>query len=266
MEREDKDQVIDIMEMVSLIWSRIGYLLLAGIVFAAGAFFYTKLAMPYRYTSSVSMYVCNNTYNTGISDSVNISDVNASQQLVDTYRVILQDDIVMDTISERLNQDYSQEELSPFISYGLNENDEYMPSTEEIKKCISFSSVDETEIMKVSVTTSNPKLSADICNYIVDIAPETIIRVIGAGSVEPIGKVKIAQKPSGPNARKNTAAGFMAGFALAAAIVLVAYFLDNTITNGDSFKTKFNLPVLGEIPYYDVNGKGDEAGAEAYAK
>jgi capsular polysaccharide biosynthesis protein len=255
---EEKEIQIDLRELLNVFLSKIGYVLVCAVVFAAVAFFYTKLAVPYRYTSSVSLYVTNNTYNNSISDSVNISDVNASQQLVDTYRIILSDDVVMDSISEKLNENYSQEELSPYIAYDINDNDELMPSTDAIRNCISFSSVEDTEILKVDVTTRSPKLSAEICSYITEIAPETIIRVIGAGSVEPIGKVKVPKAPSGPNVKKNTLVGFMAGFVLAVAIVFIIYFMDNTLTNGDAFKNRIDLPVLGEIPSYDLVGKGED--------
>jgi capsular polysaccharide biosynthesis protein len=255
---EDKDNIqIDLRELFDVFLSKLGYIIICAVVCAVAAFFFTKLALPYQYTSSVSLYVTNNTYTSGISDSVNISDVNASQQLVDTYRIILSDDVVMDNISERLNEEYDQADLSRFIDYALNDNDELMPSTDSIKKCIDFSAVEETEILKVSVTTGSPKLSAEICSYITEIAPETIIRVIGAGSVEPIGKVKVPKAPSGPNVKKNTAMGFVAGFVLALAIVFLIYFMDNTLTNGDAFKNRIDLPVLGEIPSYDLIGKGE---------
>jgi capsular polysaccharide biosynthesis protein len=255
---EENEMQIDFMELLDVFLSKIGYILLCAVLFTAVAFFYTKLALPCQYTSSVSLYVTNNTYNNSISDSVNISDVNASQQLVDTYRIILSDDVVMDKIAEKLNENYSQEELSPYIEYDLNDNDELMPSTDALRKCIDFNAVEDTEILRVDVTTGSPKLSAEICTYVTDVAPETIIRVIGAGSVEPIGKVKVPKTPSGPNVKKNTVVGFVAGFVLAVAVVFMIYFMDNTLTNGDAFKNRINLPVLGEIPSYDLGGKGED--------
>lgn len=255
---DKEENVIDLMELFNVFIGKIGYIFLCACIFAAVIFFYTKLAVPSRYTSSVSMYVSNNTYNAGISDSVNISDMNASQKLVDTYKVILQDDVVMDSISEKLSKTYSRAELERYIAYAKNDEGEFVPSSQAIRKCIGFSAVDETEILKVDVTTENPKLSAEICQYVTDVAPETIIRVIGAGAVEPIGKVKIPTQPSGPNVKKNTLIGFIAGFALSLVVVFAFYFLDNTITNADAFKNKINLPVLGEIPNYESDGKGGD--------
>jgi capsular polysaccharide biosynthesis protein len=49
---------------------------------------------------------------------------------------------------------------------------------------------------------------------------------------------------------------------LALAVVFLFYFMDNTITNGDAFKNRIDLPVLGEIPNYESDGKGGDKNAK----
>jgi capsular polysaccharide biosynthesis protein len=56
--------------------------------------------------------------------------------------------------------------------------------------------------------------------------------------------------------------GFAGGFVLALAVVFLFYFMDNTITNGDAFKNRIDLPVLGEIPNYESDGKGGDKNAK----
>ena len=62
-----------------------------------------------------------------------------------------------------------------------------------------MTAVDETEVIKITANTENPEVSADLCNIIGEIAPDFLIRVVGAGSVEIIDTATASDKPVSPN-------------------------------------------------------------------
>lgn len=60
----------------------------------------------------------------------------------------------------------------------------------------SFESVDDTEIIKVSVTSNDPETSAKICNEILGIYPQIIAEIIEGSSCKIID---LATIPTGPD-------------------------------------------------------------------
>lgn len=92
---------IDLKNLVRIIMSNIMVIISVTVIFVALSLIYTKCCIPKKYTSSVSLYVMNNkvTQNTG---EILSSDISASQMLVNTYSVILSDNLVMEDIGKSL--------------------------------------------------------------------------------------------------------------------------------------------------------------------
>ena len=84
---------------------------------------------------------------------VSSNDLSTAVQLLDTYKVVIKSNKVMDSVAERLAADH------PGIT------------NDEIRDTISMSSVDDTGVLKVTSQTRDPQLSADICNAVLDVAP-----------------------------------------------------------------------------------------------
>ncbi len=224
-------------------------IVICGIVCGICAFAYSKFCIPEQYTSQVYMYVNNNAVVT-TGGKVEISDINASQKIVESCVVILKDNIVMEEISERLIDDYDVSEIDEVFTVNTYDDGTLYIPVSEISSSINLSEVDETEVMKVSVTTKSPEISQAICQYIVDIAPDMIKRVIDGGRIEAIGEPSFPESKSSPNNTKNCLlGGGMGVFALLAFYVLRILF-DNKIKNTEEFSQRYSIPVFAEIPLY----------------
>lgn len=101
--RDEKVEVINIKNVLEIIFKNILVILLITVIFASISLIVSKIFLHKEYRSSVSLYVMNNkvTQNTG---EILSSDISASQMLVDTYAVILSDNLVMEDISNSLNK------------------------------------------------------------------------------------------------------------------------------------------------------------------
>ncbi|MBQ3139546.1 MAG: polysaccharide biosynthesis tyrosine autokinase [Ruminococcus sp.] len=217
-------------------------ILILAIVGAGAAFGFSKYVMPLEYRSYTSMYVKNN--NTVTGDAVNLNDLNASKSLVSTYIAVLQDDAVLDEVGNELLKKYPVDKLKGSFSI---DNEKKTVGINSIRDCLTMSSVDDTEVLKIVAVTKDPALSADLCNIIADIAPDFLVRVVGAGSVEAIGPAKIYAKPISPNIPKNTVVGMLAGIMIAVLLIFVFDFFDNTVKDTELLNNKYNKPVVGEI-------------------
>ena len=216
---------ISLQEIFMILWSKVLVIVLCTIIGGVAAFGISAFVIDPTYTSRISMYVNNNA--NADSTVANINDINASQKLVSTYIEILKSDNVLQKVAEVT-------ELS------------YTPS--EMRKMMSASSVNGTEIFEVKVTTKDPEEAALIANTIAELAPEEIIRVVKAGSVELIDQAVPAKVPSSPNIILNTIIGLMLGGVLSVLGVLVAAMLDNRVKDEDDLKKHYDIPVLGAIP------------------
>ncbi len=185
--------------------------------------------LPRKYTSSVSLYV-NNLTSVSTTGGVNINDINASQKLVDTYVVILQDDDVLQQVADQLSTPMTVSELSSVIS---------------------MESVNQTEVLQISAETVDPELSAEICNTLAEVAPSVLQRVVKAGSVEVIGSAKPSQTATSPNVKLYALMGALLGLVLSIGASIMIFLLDNTVKGEEDLKNRLDIPVLGEIPSFD---------------
>lgn len=185
----------------------------------------SMFVLPKKYTSSVSLYVNNG--QPVLNNALNVNDINASQKLVGTYIVILQDEHVMEQVAEQLSRPVSAAQLTGMISMGA---------------------VNDTEILAISANTEDPQLSAEICNVFAEIAPQVLQRVVKAGSVEVLGEAKAATSPSSPSVVKNGLIGALVGLIFMLGWSFYRELADNTVKSEEDLRKHVDVPVLGEIP------------------
>lgn len=246
---------IDLRNIFEIILDNIVVILSVTLIFAMASLVFTKVCVPKKYTSSVSLYVMNNkvTQNTG---EILSSDISASQMLVNTYAVILSDNLVMEDISKILLKKYGKENISNIFPVFESENGDYIPPS-SLASCISMGSVNETEVLRVAATTTDPQVSVDICLAMSDVAPKVLSNVMGVAYVNPIGYPELPDGSSSPNVTRNVMLGACLGFILSVMFTVVVKFINNTVDDSETLKNKFGMPVLGEIPVYVVSESGD---------
>ena len=247
---DNKEQEINLADIFYLLLSKLHIIILLAVIGGCAGFGIAKFVLAEKFTSSISIYVNNSSRNTLPEDGKLASqDIYASQALAGTYIVILEDDTVYEQVSKLLIEDYEISDLEKVFTITQNDKGESVITPGQIKQFVSINSVNETEVISISATTANPQLSADICTYIANVAPDLLTRVTKAGSVETIGTAKVPSSPSSPNVKKNAAIGFALGFVLAVAVIIISDLIDNRIKFTDDFKKRFeDIPVLSEIP------------------
>lgn len=180
-----------------------------------------------KYTSRISLYV-NNTQSGKYSESVDISDINASRSLVSTYMAFLKSDYILDQILQEIDVE------------------EY--STEALSSCITCEDIENTEMFNVFVETEDAQLSARIGNYIAEIAPKEIIRVFNTGAVEVIDYAKTAQYPSSPEKPVYMIGGAIIGAFVSCSVIFLEMLLNQKVKSPEDFEEHYSIPLLGILP------------------
>lgn len=240
---------IEIKELFQVLWKHAWLIIIFALVGFGVAYSVSVYLIRPMYSSSISLHVNNSPEMLG---TINLADINAAQRLVNTYIVILQDDDVLEELSERILSEYDYRWVENF--FPIN-NRTGQIEIDALRRAINMSSVNNTEVLRIQATTHSPYLSARICMIMAEIAPEILTRVVRAGSVEVIGTARIAEEPSSPNIWLNSAIGFIAGMVIAAGIIFMAHMLDNRVKNEAGLTKRYNIPILGEIPDFNYAKK-----------
>lgn len=255
----NQEMELNLADLLYLLLSKLHYIVLLGALGFLVGFGIAKFVLPVKYTSDVSLYVNNAmTLEQQMGNGVaNGSDINAAKLLASTYIVILKNDEIYEEVAKRLLEEYHTEDLQKMFTVTYPEKSgEPTISPGQIRSLVNITTVDNTEVIKITCTSLNPQISADICTYITEIAPNVLIRTTKAGSVEPIGHAKVANAPSSPNVSRTAIIGGLLGAILAAGVIIIADLLDTRIKVADDIKKKFpDLPILAEIPdLYETKG------------
>ena len=230
MEQKRQDgNYIDLAELFGALMQRKGLILLITILFGIMGFLYSAFLATPLYNASAMMIVNSGERN----DYVTQDQLNSAQTLVETYSVIITSDTVMDDVITNLHME-----------------DTYASTV----KGISVEAVNETQIMKITVTATDPQIALDVCEEITNIAPEVIVKTVKAGSVELVSKAATTFRQVSPNVKRTTALAMALGLLLSAAFVAVVAILDNKV-KGEADLKQADLPLLGVIPYYELEGK-----------
>ena len=168
----------------------------------------SSFVIPPKYSSYVDLYITNN--NKSETDSVEFNDINAAQKLAGTYVVILQSNKVTQSVLESLDSDMSSAKLLSMTK---------------------FTSVQNTEVLRISVETKDPQLTKDICDAYMYTAQNTLDSVVGAGSVKVISEPLYPDKPSSPSVIKFTAIGGLLGIVIIVGLLFLSLKLNRPVSD-----------------------------------
>ena len=227
---------IDLGRVVRAVMDRAWIVMVVTVLCAVVTFFGTLLFITPKYESAAMFYVNNSNLSLGdASFSISSGDLTTSRNLVDSYIVILN----------------TRETLVDVIDYAGASC-----TYEELRKMIASEAVDETEIFKVTVTSTDAQEAERLANAIAYILPKRIGTIIDGTSAKVVDAAIVASKPSSPSYTKNTVIGFMLGFMLAVGTVALREIFDITIRSEEDVAQCCKHPILAAVPDMTAPGKG----------
>jgi capsular polysaccharide biosynthesis protein len=233
--RRDRNEVeINLGDVFQILLSKWIYILLAGVLVAVAVGLITHFVIKKKYTASVTMYVFT-TAEQNQTGSISYSELNAADNLIKTYQVIVKSNSVLDVIAERFNAEHPE-----YAEYGI--------TTASLGKLCSASVPTNTKLIEVDVKTTDPILSATIANTFAKYAPSEIVRITKAGGVEIVDWAIVPKTASSPNLTRNIVIGILAGIALAAAFFILKTYLDTTIYTSEEVHKVSRCPIIGTVP------------------
>lgn len=219
---------IDIFEVLRALLRGWWIILIVTLIGAFGYRTYAKYKFTPLYSSSILLFVNNSSLDVGTKTiSISTSDMNASSNLIGLYEGILNNKTTLDRVVEKCNLTESWGQVSGMIS---------------------TSQVNETPIMRVTITCDDPVKACTIAKAIAVVLPERVSEIIDGSSMRIVDDAVVNDWAISPNLSRYFKIGAIAGFALACLAIFLMVVFDNTIHSEEYLTNMYNVPMLASIP------------------
>ncbi|HFI0398524.1 TPA: YveK family protein [Streptococcus suis] len=213
---------IDVLALLRTIWRKKFLILLTALLTTGVAYAYSAFLVTPQYDATTRLYVVNQ--NTEAGAGLTNQDLQAGSFLVKDYKEII------------LSQDVLQN-----VTTTLGVSD-------DIKEKITVDIPVDTRILSITVRDSNPEQAATIANVLREEAAKKIVDVTKVSDVTTLEEATPAENPSTPQTKRNMVLGFIAGFFLSTALVLILEVLDDRVKRPQDIEETLGLTLLGIVP------------------
>ncbi len=235
--------------LLSLILSKLKYIILVAIIVAIASFGYTKFFVDERYTSSAKFLV---EMETGQNKTTELS---FTQSALNSYMSIFNTRDFFNDVADLYNKEHEGANLQSSTIRGMTS--------------IAASSKAEDPTFNITVTSFDSTSSYEIAKTISNCA---IAKIEQIDSLNPINMIETPVKalsPSSPNVKKNALVGFALGLIITAAFFVCREMFDGRIKNVEDISNQYDIPILGVIPDTSTESASNsksEKGKKNYAR
>lgn len=222
----------NVLEFLKYYMSKIIIVLVCIMIGLAGSYVYTFHMQVPIYRSQTSLVL---TKSDNGSSTITQNDINLNKNLVSTYREIVKSRRILDKVIENLDLD---------VSYG------------DLKNQVEVSSVNDTELIVISVYNEDNRLAKKIANEIANAFKTEIVEIYNIENVSIIDKALTSKEPYNVNVIKQFVIGMGAGFLLGSIFITALFYMDDSVKTEEDIENRLGLSVLGRVPKYKKNKKG----------
>lgn len=229
--------LLDILQLLKIRWWIIA---LAAILFAGGGIAYSNFTYEPTYSSSVTVYV-NDQTSQDSSAAEDVSQVNWALKVIKNYVEILKTNDFMEDISntyqERFPEAWAEKNYT---------------ATRLKTKCVSYDVTDETYLFTFTVTTHDKNVSYNIGKIFEELAPKQILEITGKDAIKIADSARLAVgTANSKNMARNTIMGFLIGAVLSFLVVLIIDISDVRVKDEDDLIENYQLPLIGSVPNFE---------------
>ena len=219
---------IDIKELLDFFKSKL-YVFIFIVVFVcfAGCIYGLVLQKP-MYSSYTTVIL------SGSDSAITPNDITLNKNLVNTYAEVVKSRRVLEKVID---------DLSLNIKY------------EGLVGKISVSSVNNTEIIKISVSDTDSESARNIANATASFFASEVKDLYNMDNVNVLDRAIAMEKPYNINVAKQLIMYILIGAVLGFGILFVVYYFDRTIKSVEQVEKKIKLPILGTVQDNTRGGK-----------
>lgn len=214
---------IDLLELFRAVLKYIRLIIVLCIVFGAGGFLGTKFLIAPTYTASTSIYLTPQISESGSLD----------------YNSQMANSLLVTNVVNLLTQNNVMSEVAKDVG---------LENADAVKKFVNVTNKQDTQIVTVTATTTDPKLSKNIANGTVNTFINTMQKNLNVRNIEIVDKAKLSYVPSGPSIKKNTMMAVLVGGVIGVGYAVLKFLLDNRLRTKEEAEKYLGIPVFAEFP------------------
>ena len=213
---------INLKELFDYFIDKIKYIIIATLVCCLIGGIYTKFLTIPMYKSSTTVILGSNQEGTGITQS----DISINNNLVSTYAEIITSRRVLEQVQKELNESYTYKELASEIS---------------------VSSINNTQIIKITVEDNNALNAKIIANLVAKVFTVEVPELYNLDNVHILDVAIEEDEPYNINVAKSSIIGGLLGLVLSSGIFFVIYYFDRTAKSVEQVEEVLQMPILGSV-------------------
>lgn len=226
-QRQNDDDVIDLVELFYVLWGHAWQIILCLIAGAAIAFAYTYFLVTPLYKATSSIYIVSASNNS----VVNLTDLQIGAQLTADYQELMLSRPLLEDVIKNLDLDMSTSVLSSMIS---------------------ITNTSDTRILKITVTSPDPQASADIANELVNQACIYLPDIMETDEPNLVEEAIPPAYKASPSYAKNLVLGGLVGAVLCCGVLVLRYLMNDTFVTPDDVTRYLGVQPLAVIPEADL--------------
>lgn len=227
VQRQNDDDVIDLVELFYVLWGHAWQIILCLIAGAAIAFAYTYFLVTPLYKATSSIYIVSASNNS----VVNLTDLQIGAQLTADYQELMLSRPLLEDVIKNLDLDMSTSVLSSMIS---------------------ITNTSDTRILKITVTSPDPQESADIANELVNQACIYLPDIMETDEPNLVEEAIPPAYKASPSYAKNLVLGGLVGAVLCCGVLVLRYLMNDTFVTPDDVTRYLGVQPLAVIPEADL--------------
>ena len=225
---------IDLKELFEMFWNKKVQIILIILIFMVIGIIYSVGFVTPMYSSSTTLVLAGTASSTGeqSTNTITTADLSINSQLVSTYSELVKSKNILGQVIANL---------------GINIDEE------ELRKNVEVTSVEDTELIEITVSNENAEYAARIANEIANVFEQRIAKEIyNVNNVHIVDEATVPEAPSNVNHLKDVVIFAFIGVVVAVMYVLIANMLDTTVKTQEDIEKSIKIPVLASIPMYDM--------------
>ena len=219
----DYDEVeIDLLELFYALKKKIVMIMLTAIAVAGIAAAYSFLLASPVYESTAKLYILSQS-----TSLTSFADIQISSSLAKDYEEMIFSRPVVMQVKKNLNLDYDYEEL---------------------KEKLKVENPADTRCLNITCQSNDIEEARNMANEFATVSKRQIAMIMDTDEPTIFEKAVKNSHPVKPRKVRNTAIGFMLGFMLACAIVIIRYMMNDSLKSEDDIQRHLDLNTLASIP------------------
>ena len=203
------------------------------LVLIIGVFIYDKSIKKPLYTTYTTI-ILTKSNETQTSTTITQNDILLNQKLVETYTRIIKSKLVLDQVISETGITYTAEELGQNVAVEAYEN---------------------TEMLKISVTDSDPELAASIANSIAQVFSGEVAKIYQMNNISVIDIAQVPEEVSNNTLTRDFFIALFISIFGSIGVIFIIYYFDDSIKLTDDLEEEIGMPVIAKVFKSDIGSK-----------